>query len=84
MLKMLNSPFLEWIANLSPYQYVAEIIAFTLLIISLFLKILSMNKEKYTDLQIKKLITWNKFLRSSSFLLGFATLAIPWMIAELL
>ena len=74
MQKMFNSPFLEWMGSLSTYQYVVEIIALTLLIISLILKVLSMNKKKYTDLQIKRLLIWNKFLRSSSFLLGFSTL----------
>ncbi len=77
MLDFLIPRFSAWITHLAWYQYVGEIIASIFFVASFFTKrLISVPQEE-------KLILWKKFLRSSGFLLAFASIAIPWMISGL-
>ena len=77
MLDLIIPSFYSWITHLSWYQSIGEILAIALFIASFLTKRLSTTSTK------EKLILWRNFLRSSSFLLAFASIAIPWMISEI-
>ena len=61
---------LNLILHLSWYQLLGELLALILLVTSLSITISDYKKQKL----------WRRFIRSSSFLIAFASLAIPWMI----
>ncbi len=65
----------EWFLNLSLYQYIGEVFA-----IALYL--LSFISEKLIPIPAKiNLSLLKDFLRRSSFLLAFSFIAIPWIIS---
>ena len=70
MTSQLHSILLAWLMRLSWYQYVGEFIALILFFASLTLKVNDKEKGK----------VWRNFLRSSSFLIAFSLITIPWLI----
>ena len=70
--------FIDSITDLRWYQFIGESLAIALFISSLVIDRVFNTSEK------EKMTLWKNFIRSSSFLLAFATIAIPWMISEIL
>ncbi len=72
---MADSNFLfNFLATLKTYQLFLESLAI-LLFLSSFFSLFIKNKKAYL---------WSSFLRRSSLLLAFSSLAIPWMFSEML
>ena len=66
----MSTNFLKLLVNLTWYQDAGELLALALVIASFFTSIKDRNKK----------LLWSNFLRSTGFLIGFASLAIPWML----
>ncbi len=71
------SKILELSKNLSLYQYVGEIFAVILLFVSL------LPNNLFQRFRFYNLKSLKNFLRSTSFLIAFATLAVPWIISDI-
>ncbi|WP_269622679.1 hypothetical protein [Prochlorococcus marinus] len=70
MIELTNSNILRWIEHLSWYQYLGEVLALIFYFSSFFIRL----QEK------KKSQSLNNFLRSTSLLIAFAFIAIPFII----
>ena len=73
MLNNLTPGLLSLIKDLTWYQYAGELIAILLAVSSILISINNNPKSRL----------WKNFLRSSSFLIAFSSIVIPWMIKGL-
>ncbi len=65
----------DWFTHLSWYQYLGELIA-------ILLYLLTFTSEKLIHFPKKlNFKLWRNFIRQSSFLLAFACISIPWLIS---
>ncbi len=66
----MNTDFLKLLESLTWYQIIGEFLALALIFASFWTYLKDKNKERL----------WRNFLRSTGFLIGSASLVIPWLI----